>query len=57
MVWGDGLSGRLGLHLWNLLVAVVCTGGLGTPMCRLGVRWCALGNVNVHREPLCDSEP
>ena len=48
---GGGLSGRLGAASVGFSGAVVCTAGLSTPMCRLGVRWFALGNVNVHREP------
>ena len=52
--WGASLDGS-GLHLCDLLGgggAVVCTGWLSMPVCRLGVRWCTLGDVNVHRELL-----
>ena len=57
MVWGGGSLDGWGLHLWDTLGAVVCTGGLSMPICQLGVRWCALGNDNVRKEPLCSSGP
>ena len=54
-----GLCRWLGVASVSLLGggSVLCSGGLRMPTCRLGVCWCALVDVNVHREPLHGSGP
>ena len=53
MVWGGGALWTAGGCICGIRWgAVVCTGGISTPMCWLAVRWCALGDVSVYRELL-----